>query len=160
MKKIIKLYFLLFLSISFSQSKNESLDELNRIINYSPTSFKPNNEAKPKNRFLQDEVKTIGYLESLYRFQESFNFNELEIKWMESEINELAKAFFIEKKPILFRKVGGYEGCENVKNVEVENINGYEVTILNYCYTCSGPTPHENKFMEIFNKRTEMLIRK
>ena len=137
--------------------KTISDEEYKEFLNYSPKSFTANLKSKPQNRMLEGDLNSIGSLELRYAYQLQLKLNESEIKWMEKEIDQLAIAFFAEGKPILIKKTGSYDSCMD-RGIETEDRNGLTVTILKFCYTCAGAADVEDKFLEIFNKRTEQLL--
>ncbi|WP_123907110.1 hypothetical protein [Flavobacterium johnsoniae] len=102
-------------------------------------------------------LNTIGGLESIYQFQNELKLNKTEIDWLKQQIDQIALAFYLEKNPILIRKVGGIDGCPN-ENVYKEIIKGKEVTILHFCFTCSGAGKLD-EFIRIFNHRTDSLLK-
>jgi hypothetical protein len=131
--------------------------EYNALLNYTPKSFVPDINSKPKNRVLEGDLNSINSLELRYAYQQQLKLEASEIKWLEDEINSLAVAFFKEGKPVIIEKVGGYDGC-NGRAIETEQRDGFNVTIFKFCYTCSGANEFEDRFLQIFNNRTEKLI--
>ena len=130
----------------------------NNLINYTPKNFSIDETSKPKNRFLELNLNSIGGLKMVYEFQIEMKLEAEDIKWLEKQIDQIALSFYLEGNPILIRKTGGYSGCEGNK-IRKENINGNDVTILDFCFTCSGAGKLED-FIKIFNNRTEKLIKK
>ncbi len=128
----------------------------NNLYSRIPKNFKIDEISKPNNRFFTLDLNSIGGLSSVYQFQEEFKFNAVEIEWLNKQIDQIALAFYLEGNPILIRKVGGYEGCPD-KNVYTETIKEKKVTILNFCFTCSGAGRLE-QFIQIFNNRTNSLL--
>lgn len=137
--------------------KGISDEEYKEFLNYSPKSFSPDLKSKPHNRMLEGDLNSIGSLELRYAYQSQLKLTESEIKWMEKEIDQLAIAFFAEGKPILIKKTGSYDGCID-RGIETEDRDGFTVTIFKFCYTCAGAADVEDRFLEIFNKRTEQLL--
>ncbi|MEN2413380.1 hypothetical protein [Flavobacterium mesophilum] len=159
MRNTLKIAFLLFSFICKAQDLDKiKIDTVyNNLINRTPKNFKADESSKPENRFFKLNVNSIGWLQSVYQFREELKFNETEINWLNKQIDQIALAFYLEGNPILIRKVGGYDGCPE-KDVYKEIINKKEVTILNYCFTCSGAGRLED-FIKIFNNRTNSMLR-
>ena len=134
-----------------------SIAKCNELLNYSPKGFVPDLKSKPNNRVLMGDLNSIGSLELRYAYQEQLKLNAAEVKWLEEEINALAVAFFTEGKPVIIKKIGGYGGCPG-QYLETEERKGTTVTILNFCYTCSGASVYEDRFIAIFNNRIEKLM--
>ncbi|MGC4041330.1 MAG: hypothetical protein QM710_11230 [Flavobacterium sp.] len=134
-----------------------SVEEFNALINYTPKAFVPNEKTKPQNRMLAGNLNSISSLELRYAYQEQMKLSPQEVKWLESEIDQLSIAFFADGKPMIIKKTGGYEGCTG-QRVSTENRNGYDIKTMYFCYTCKGASEFEDRFIEIFNKRTEKLI--
>lgn len=131
--------------------------EYSKLLNYIPKSFTQDLNTKPQNNVLRGDLNSIGSLELRYAYQQQLKLSQSEIQWLESEINQLAIAFFIEGKPLLIKKTGDYGNCTG-RSIEMEERNKLPVTVLNFCYTCPGAAVYENRFVEIFNARTEILI--
>jgi hypothetical protein len=129
----------------------------NELVNYSPKAFASDLKSKPKNRMLEGDLNSIGSLELRYAYQQQLKLNELEIQWLEKEIEQLSLAFFTEKKPIIIQKTGDYEVCKD-KGIGTEVRNGFTVTILKFCYTFPGASNFEDRFLQIFNNKTKKLI--
>ena len=174
MKKIAFILLLLSGTLSWSQQfivtekstgtkKDEvkasvfSEEEYNKLLNYVPKSFKIDSESKPANRVLLGDLNSINSLELRYAYQQQLKLSESEIKWLESEISQLAIAFFTDGKPIILKKAGEYGNCTG-RNIETEVQHKQKVTVLSFCYTCPGAEQYENRFLQIFNARTEILI--
>lgn len=144
------------------QPEEEKIDEaaiaeFNELINYTPKAFIQNEKSKSKNRMLAGDLNSISSLELRYAYQAQLKLNAEEVKWMESEINQLAIAFFAEGKPIIIKKTGSYEGCIG-QRVTSELKKGQNIKTLYFCYTCKGANDFEDRFIEIFNNRTEKLL--
>ena len=159
MRNTLKIAFLLFSFICKAQDLDKiKIDTVyNNLINRTPKNFKVDEASKPENRFLKLNLNSIGGLESVYQFREEFKFNETEVNWLNKQIDQIALAFYLEGKPILIRTVGGIDGCPE-ENIYTEIIKKKKVTILNYCFTCSGPGRLE-EFIKIFNNRTNSLLK-
>ena len=162
MKTYLRLILLLTSSVIFAQEEdaNIKIDTVyNNLLNRTPNNFQVDDTTKPKNRYfeLNINLKSIGGLETLYGFQEEIKLSSEEIKWLEKQIDQIAVAFFLEGNPILIRKVGGYEGCPD-ENIYKEYINGKEVTILNFCFSCTDKRKLDN-FIKVFNNRTNSLLK-
>ncbi len=134
-----------------------SEEEYNKLLNYVPKSFKIDSQTKPTNRVLMGDLNSINTLELRYAYQEQLKLSEPEIKWLESEINQLAIAFFTDGKPTIIKKTGEYGNCTG-RSIETEEQHKQKVTILSFCYTCPGASKYEDRFLQIFNARTEILI--
>ncbi len=134
-----------------------SEEEYATLLNQVPKSFSANTKMKPQNRVLRGDLNSIGSLEIRYAYQQQLKLNESEIKWLEGEINSLATAFFTDGMPIILKKTGEYGNCVG-RNIQSEERNRQTVTVLSFCYTCPGAAEYEDRFLEIFNKRTEALI--
>lgn len=149
-------------SVLFAQEEDTSIridTVYNNLLNRTPKNFKVDEITKPKNRYFESNINlnSIGGLETLYGFQEELKLNGEEIKWLDKQIDQIALAFYLEEKPILIRKVGGYEGCPD-ENIYKENIKGKEVTILNFCFSCTDKRTLDN-FIRVFNNRTNSLLK-
>ena len=127
------------------------------LMNHTPMNFSVDENSKPKNKFLEMKLNSIAGLSAIYGIQSQIKLNEEEIKWLNNQIDQIALAFYLEGNPILIRKTGGYGGCGD-KMLEKEIINGKEITILNFCFSCSGAGKLED-FIKIFNNRTEKLLK-
>jgi len=160
LKKVILISFLFLTTFSNAQNsvhQTESNAEFNAIMNFVPKGLSTDLSLRPNNRFLHEQINTIGMLKVHYDLQEILKFNEPEIKWLEQRISELAVAFYLEQKPILIEHSGGYSGCLD-EWLRTETINGIEVTILKFCYGCTDFSVNDENFIGIFNNRTEKLI--
>ncbi|MBJ2124889.1 hypothetical protein [Flavobacterium sp. IB48] len=159
MRSILKILCLLIGFIAKAQDvDNIKIDTIyNNLLNRTPKNFKVDEVSKPENRFFKLNLNTIGGLESIYQFQNELKPNATEIVWLNKQIDQIALAFYLEEKPILIRKVGGIDGCPT-ENVYNEIIRGKNVTILNFCFTCSGAGKLE-EFIKIFNNRTNSLLK-
>lgn len=131
--------------------------EYNALLNYTPKAFVADAKSKPQNRVLDGELNSIGSIELRYAYQQQLNLKAAEIKWLEDEINALAIAFFTEGKPIIIKRAGNYSGCTG-RGTETEQRNGFTITVFHFCYTYSNAEAFENRFLEIFNNRTEKLM--
>ena len=129
----------------------------NNLLNKTPKGFGINEATKPKNRYFEINLNSIGGLETLYGFQKELKLNETEIKWLNEQIDQIALAFYLEGKPILIRAVGGVDGCPD-ENIYTEKIKGKNVTILNFCFTCTDSGKLDD-FISVFNNRTNLLLR-
>jgi hypothetical protein len=129
----------------------------NNLINYTPKNFSIDETSKPKNRFLELNLNSIGGLKMVYEFQNELKLSKEEILWLDKQIDQIALCFYLEGNPILIKKTGGYSGCEG-EMIHKEAINGKEVTILDFCFTCSGAGKLED-FIKVFNNRTEKLLK-
>lgn len=160
MGKLLKILLLLISFICKAQDVMEIKQDTiyNNLINYTPKNFSVDEISKPKDRFLELNLNSIGGLKMVYEFQNELKLDEEDIKWLNVQIDQIALSFYLEGNPILIRKTGGYSGCEG-KMIGKEIINGKEVTILDFCFTCSGVGKLEN-FIKIFNHRTEKLLKK
>ncbi|MFD2942005.1 hypothetical protein [Flavobacterium notoginsengisoli] len=159
MRNTLKILFLLIGFVCKAQDVDEiKIDTIyNNLYSRTPKNFKVDEISKPNNRFFTLDLNSIGGLRSLYQFQEELKFNAAEIDWLNKQIDQIALAFYLEEKPILIRKVGGYEGCPN-GNIYTEIIKEKKVTILNFCFTCSGAGKLD-EFIRIFNNRTNLLLK-
>ncbi|AEE20234.1 hypothetical protein [Dokdonia sp. 4H-3-7-5] len=158
MRNIIFITIFLLSTICTAQNNDsipESEKEYLELLNYTPKNFKIDLENKPSSEFLKTDLNSIWKLKFAYELKDKLNDNE--IKWLEDQINQLAVAYFLEKKPIIIESVGGYSGCpEQLVTSELKNET--KVTILNFC---SGGCIVNNKtedFIRIFNNRTEKLL--
>lgn len=159
MRSTLKILFLLIGFVCKAQEANEiRIDTVyNNLLNRVPKNFRVDEISKPENRFFKLNLNTIGELESIYQFQNELKLNKTEIDWLNKQIDQIALAFYLEEKPILIRKVGGIDGCPD-ENVYTEIIKQKKVTILNFCFTCSGAGKLE-EFIRIFNNRTNSLLK-
>jgi len=134
-----------------------SEEEYSKLLNHIPKSFVANIKSKPLNKVLEGNLNSISSLELRYAYQQQLKLTGAEVKWLESEAEQLSIAFFAEGKPILLRKTGEYGNC-NGRSIATEERGSQKITIVKFCYTCPGATVYEDRFIEVFNKRTEMLI--
>ncbi|WP_179005463.1 hypothetical protein [Winogradskyella forsetii] len=89
---------------SISQSEKEWIE----LVNYTPKNFIVNLKNKPISKFLQTDLNTVWKLKTAYEKKEKLSIYE--IQWLEDLVNQLAVAFFLEKKLIVLESVGGYSG--------------------------------------------------
>lgn len=159
MKNTLKIVFLLISFICKAQDANEiKIDTVyNNLLNRTPKNFGVNEASKPNNRYFTLDLNSIIGLRNVYQFQDDLKFNATEINWLNKQIDQLALAFYLEEKPILIRKVGGIDGCPD-ENVYTEIIKKKKVTIVNFCFTCSGAGKLD-EFIQIFNNRTNSLLK-
>jgi hypothetical protein len=164
-------FILLLLSCSLGWSQNfvivdklpeesdvtYSEEEYNALLRTSPKAFIPNLKSKPESRFLEGDLTSISSLELRYAYQQQLKLSETEVKWLEDEINGLAVAFFKEGKPIIIKRAGSYGNCTG-RGTEIKERDGMNVTDLYICYTFQRGEEYENRFLEIFNAKTEKLI--
>jgi hypothetical protein len=145
--------------LNFPAGKEATLstEEYNALLNYTPKGFVANIKSKPQNRVLQGDLNTISSLELRYAYQAQLKLNATEIKWLEDEINALAVSFFKEGKPIIINRTGENGNCTG-QGAEIEERGGFTVTVMNFCYTFPDGLAFENRFLELFNNRTEKLI--
>lgn len=129
----------------------------NNLLNRIPKNFKVDEVSRPKNRFFDLNLNTIGGLEMIYGFKEELKLETTEIIWLNEQIDQIALAFYLEGNPILIRQVGGYEGCPD-ENVYSEIIKDRKVTILNFCFSCTDRRQLDD-FIKIFNNRTFSLLK-
>ncbi|QOG04813.1 hypothetical protein [Flavobacterium sp. MDT1-60] len=129
----------------------------NNLLNKTPKGFRINEASKPKNRYFEFNMNSIGGLETIYGFQKELKLNAIEINWLNEQIDQIALAFYLEGKPILIRAVGGYDGCPD-ENIYTEKIKASNVTILNFCFTCTDSRKLDD-FISVFNNRTNSLLR-
>lgn len=129
----------------------------NNLLNRIPKNFKVDEASRPKNRFFELNLNTIGGLEMIYGFKEELKLETTEIVWLNEQIDQIALAFYLEGNPILIRKVGGYEGCPD-ENVYSEIVKDRKVTILNFCFSCTDRRQLDD-FIKIFNNRTISLLK-
>ena len=160
-KHIILILALILSNLTFAQntiSQTEvELSEYNQLMNYVPKGIDANLSKRPNNKFFKEGLNSISILKAYYENQNAFKFTEIEIDWLENRINEIAVAFFLENKPILIEKAGGYAGCsENM--VDKKIVNGKNVTILRFCYSCTDFSKKSDKLIAIFNRRTNLLL--
>ena len=134
-----------------------SEQEYNALLGHTPKAFVPDAKSKPKSKFLQGDLNSISSLELRYAYQQQLKLSEVEVKWMEDEIAALAVAFFKEGNPIIIKRAGSYGNCTG-KGTETKERNGMGVTDLHMCYTYQNGEAFENRFLEIFNAKTEKLI--
>lgn len=134
-----------------------SEQEYTALLRDTPKAFIPNMKSKPKNKFLEGDLNSINSLELRYAYQQQLKLSEDELKWMEDEINVLATAFFKEGKPIIIKRAGTYGNCTG-RGTETKERDGMNVIDLYICYTYQHGEAFENRFLEIFNARTEKLI--
>jgi hypothetical protein len=163
MNRYLRLLFLLTSSVVFAQEDdaNIKIDTVyNNLLNRTPKNFRIDEATKPKSTYFELKelnLNSIGGLEILYGFQKELKINDEEIKWLEEQIDQIALAFYLEGKPILIRKVGGYEGCSD-KNIYTERIKDRDVTILNFCFSCTDSRKLDG-FIRVFNNRTNLLLK-
>ena len=161
MKKILFIIFILFNLSLFSQENvelNQEEIEFNNFINYKPKFYVSTLDKQIKSNYKGLELNSISFFYFFYSNQEYFKLTKQEVKELENEINQLVVAFFLEGKPIFIKKVGGYDGCPD-EMIYIENRNDFEIIILNFCFTCSGASEFEEKFIYLVNNRTEKLIK-
>jgi len=160
-KNTLKLILLLFSLISFSQEQTVELNseetEYNDFMNYEPKLYISTLNPELKEKFDFMELNSLASFKLFYSNQEYFQLNSDEIKEIEDEINQLVVALFLENKPVIIKKVGGYDGCPE-EMIYKDYLNGKEITILNLCFTCMGATEYENRFIEIVNNRSQRLL--
>lgn len=160
LRSIIQI-LLLFISFSVkAQIKFETKEDsiYNYLLNYTPKNFAIDEVSKPKKRYFETELNSIIKLSLFYEYQTNLKLDDEEIRWLDKQTNQIALAYYLEGKPILLRKIsGGPKGCIFNK-VEKEFINKKEVTILNFCFTCSGSGNFED-FIKIFNNRINLLLK-
>ena len=159
MKKITFILFLFASTLCSAQVdfKTESDKKFIKLMNYTPKAFKTELSLKPKNKFLKSEINSIAKLKLHYFFQDEFKYDDIEVKWLEDQINQLAVAYFLEKQPIILKSIYGSSGCPE-ELVTTEFKNKKSITIL---YFCSGGCVVNNyieNFIRIFNNRTEKLL--
>lgn len=155
MRIILCLFSLFFTKSIYSQDSTEQIatDHYNIIMNHTPVHLKNNKKNRPNNHFLKAEnLNTIISLQLSYQYKDSFKFNETETLWLESRIDQLAVALFLDGKKVLLEKVGGYSGCP--KKLIIKN---KEITILRLCHSCTDGH-HLYKFVDIFNRRMNKLL--
>jgi hypothetical protein len=148
-----------FLTVICSAQKNDSIPETEKqyqeLLNYTPKNFKTDLETKPSSVFLKTTLNSIWKLKFAYELKDKLN--DFEIIWLEDQINQLAVAYFLEKKPVIIENIGGYSGCP--KQLLKSQLKGEtKVTILSLC---SGSCIVNNKtkdFIRIFNNRTRKLL--
>jgi len=169
LKKIAFILLLFFSSLSWTQNfvivdKLEeesnimySEVEYNALLRFTPKSFVSDVKSRPQNRVLQGDLNSISSLELRYAYQQQLKLNESEIQWLENEINQLAVAFFLDKKPIMLKKTGDYTNCKG-QGIETIVQNNVAVTVVYFCYVYIGGATYEDRFIDVFNKRTEKLI--
>lgn len=138
-------------NITFSEA------EYNALLRHTPKSFVPNVKSRPQNRVLLGDLNSISSLELRFAYQQQLQLNESEIQWLENEINQLAVAFFLEGKPIMLKKTGDYNDCKG-QGIETIVKNNISVSVVYFCYVYPGGATFEDRFIDIFNKRTEKLI--
>jgi len=131
--------------------------EYNALLTYTPKPFVSDLKSKPENQVLLGDLNTIGSLELRYAYREQLKLNEKEINWLENEIVKLATAFFNEGTPILIQRAGDYVTCTG-KGLETRMQDNQRLTVLHFCYVCAGAAIYEDRFLEIFNKKTESLM--
>ncbi len=131
--------------------------EYNALLAYKPKSFVSDLKSKPENQVLLGDLNTIGSLELRYAYREQLKLNESEINWLENEIAKLAAAFFNEGTPIRIERAGDYVTCTG-KGLETKIEDNQTLTVLHFCYVCAGAAIYEDRFLEIFNKKTESLM--
>lgn len=136
----------------------DKYEAYNSILNYHPKFFTSAISDGLKTKLGNLQYDTLGSLQLIYGFQQHFEFLPSEIEELENEINQITVAFFMEGNPIKIKKVGGYDGCPD-EMIYNEDFYGRDVTILNFCYTCSGANKYEIKFIGIVNNRTENLLK-
>lgn len=158
MKEVFNTLLLFFSLISFGQDNNEQEQLFFEVYNYVPKNYHTTLDDSFKQRFKTWDLSSIATLRTLYVNQEQWSFTSLQIEQLEKEINQLAVALYLEGKPVLIKKVGGYEGCPD-EMVYSEKINGTKATIINFCFTCSGGEEYESKFIDIVNYRTRKLLK-
>ena len=139
----------------YAQSKEEI--EYFELLNYTPVNYQFS-----FGNIIESKISTHK-LNSIWKFKNSCNkigqLTETETRWLEKEINQLALEFFLEDKPVILKEVGGYDGCpDQLLSTEVD-----DKRIITTIYFCRGGCisfGHTEKFIEIFNNRTNALIAK
>lgn len=135
----------------------EEEEAYNYFMNYTPLQYKSSLGEDLNGRFNSMNISCLSMLKMLYGYHNVWQFTDEELKQLEGEINHFITALYLEGKPVIIKKVGGYDGCPD-EMVYRDNFNNAEVTVLNFCYTCNGGSQAENKFISIVNSRTEELL--
>ncbi len=155
--------FMLLMSISFTVKAQECdtlqspvMKAYNDYMNYTPKSL----QGLPVPEFFGDwKPDNLITLSLLYKIKDRVKLEENQSTWLNTRVNDLAVGFYLEGNPVLLGITGGYHGCpEREYELKKEVINGKQVTIFNFCHSCTGQTKGENEFIEIFNNRTKRLI--
>lgn len=154
LRKILFILNITFSTLIFAQN-TESLTlyqkEYNDLINYIPKNIEYDSVIKPENRFLQVKLNTISSLQIYSGFRSILKLNEIENKWLDNKIEQIANALFLEGKRIVISAVGGYSGCPD-KMIDTLHLNNIEITDLKFCHSCTD-SYRDQKFIEIFNKK-------
>lgn len=154
---VLVLFSLVTITVKSQDVADDRYTIFNNLLNYTPKNFSIDEVSKPKGDFLGFKMNSISQLKMVYKFQRELNLGKEEIKWLDLQIDQMALAFYLEGNPILIKATGGYDGCGGEK-VSKELINNVDVTVLNFCFTCSGAGKLEN-FISIFNNRTKKLLK-
>ena len=125
-------------------------------MNYVPENFNTDIIYKPDSQLLKTELNTIGTLRLYSGFKEDFNLSENDKKWLESRIDQIASALFIDGKKVLIIAVGDYSGCPE-KMIDSIQLNNIKITELKFCNSCTDSNRDDN-FIRIFNDRMYSLM--
>lgn len=138
-------------SASISQNEKDYFE----FLNYTPKNFKIDSKNKPPSKFLKGKLNSLWRIKSAYELKGELN--KQEIKWLEDQIDQLAVAYFLEKKLVFLESVADYSGCpEQLLSTEFKNeIN---ITTLSICQEGCIVNKKIEQFIQIFNNRTEKLL--
>jgi hypothetical protein len=158
--KCIILFIFLFASAIYAQDidtiESPVMKAYNDFVNYTPKAL----EHQPiPSEFGEWRVENLITAWLLYGYKDSRSLTDGQLSWLTGRINGLAVAFYLEGSPVLLRSTGGYDGCpESEFELKKELLNGREVTVVNFCHSCTGRPKGEDEFIKIFNNRTERLL--
>lgn len=157
MKKAVLFISLLVSMVSFSQEE-DALKEYNELLNYAPKALEVDETIKPLTEKLKQPLNTIAQVRAYYQFGEVIKLNDSDKSLLQYQMQQLAVAFFLEKKYILFEYVGGYAGCID-KMMLTKEVEGNEVTIFRFCHSCTDRSREVEEFISIFNNRMKKLLK-
>lgn len=159
MEKIVFILNIFFCTLSFGQSPEPSFrfdEEYNNLMNYVPENFNPDTTYKPESQFLNADLNSINDLQLYYSLIMDLKLTEYDKKWLESRIDLIAMALFLDGKRILISSVGGYAGCPD-EMIDTIKLNDIEITNLKLCHTCIDGY-QVRKFISVFNNRMYSLM--
>lgn len=156
--------FLLFSLVSTGQDSIQNTniglneeDAYNYFMSYTPSQYESSLGEDFKARFKSMNISCLSMLKMLYGNQAVWQFTSDDIKQLEVEIDHFITALHLEGKSVIIKKVGGYDGCPD-EMIYKESLNSAEVTVLNFCCSCTGGSKAEDAFISIVNGRTEKLL--
>lgn len=139
-------------------SASADVIEYNELNNYIPKSLINDTVISLSIGKVNDlKFNSIVGLYFLYIFQDDFKLDSVDIHILENRITILVTALVREKKFVFINRVGGYAGCPDKMLIKKKQ-NGFDVTFLNYCYSCTNFTQYDSEFISMFNDRMYRLM--